>query len=301
METRISNGEARDRHAIETKYGTMPNGERRFRLLKADGSAYIRTEIDEVGGWQESHYHEKVRETYIVDRGWVAYARESGTGPNICLYHAGDLFTTEPYVIHNIYMSPGSVIHTVKHGASNGADRKVDAQTVKLDELVKGLTEREIWTDARQASPPESLYTEEYRHFDTLIWQAPAWASAIFAISLQTLDEGFQNAIIALGLPLRSVTTVFWTLMSIALLCFSFVLWRFRVHQSRLKRHRTPWYSSAASYTQILITAEAAALACLAQLTAGIGLTVAIIVSLMTALAISSVYEVALRRPQKPR
>ncbi len=59
--------EARSK-GVSIEHNQMPNGEFRFRLKHEDGTAYIRTEVTDSGGWQKSHYHRGVRETYIVQR-----------------------------------------------------------------------------------------------------------------------------------------------------------------------------------------------------------------------------------------
>ena len=59
---------------VWTDHSEMPNGELRFRLKHDDGTAYSRTESTGRGGWQNSHYHRSVRETYIVQRGKMAFA-----------------------------------------------------------------------------------------------------------------------------------------------------------------------------------------------------------------------------------
>ena len=59
---------------VSTEHNEMPTGELRFRLKHDDGTAYIRTEATDRGGWQNSHYHRTVRETYIVQRGKMAFA-----------------------------------------------------------------------------------------------------------------------------------------------------------------------------------------------------------------------------------
>ena len=55
-------------YGIVTKYTIMPtNQEARFRLNCNDGTAYIRTQTqNEAAGWQNSHYHKGLLETYIV-------------------------------------------------------------------------------------------------------------------------------------------------------------------------------------------------------------------------------------------
>ena len=54
--TKIRPDEARAK-GISTEHNEMPSGERRFRLTHDDGTAYIRTEATDRGGWQDSHCH----------------------------------------------------------------------------------------------------------------------------------------------------------------------------------------------------------------------------------------------------
>ena len=110
----ISNKDAKDKYGITSEHEKMPNGELRFRLKKDDGTAYIRTKRPEKGEWQNSHYHNKVRETYIVQKEWIGYAQLLNDIPQYNIYKKGDVFTTRPDVIHNIYMPANAVIHTVK-------------------------------------------------------------------------------------------------------------------------------------------------------------------------------------------
>lgn len=124
--------------------------ERRFRLRKDDGTAYIRTEAGAQGSWQFSHYHTKVKETYIVQSGWMvlAFADDRGT-PCFQLYREDDVFTTPVGVVHNVYLPASAVIHTVKHGASGVDDRTKDEATVAFDEKVRSLSEAEMLERAR--------------------------------------------------------------------------------------------------------------------------------------------------------
>ncbi|WP_058303378.1 hypothetical protein [Gorillibacterium timonense] len=55
---------------VRTIHHKMENGERRFRLVSADGSSYIRTEASRHSGWQNSHYHKEVTEWYVVQKDW---------------------------------------------------------------------------------------------------------------------------------------------------------------------------------------------------------------------------------------
>jgi len=57
MPSTIDSQEAENTYAITTCHEQMGNGECRFRLRKNDGTAYVRTEMNQTGAWGESHYH----------------------------------------------------------------------------------------------------------------------------------------------------------------------------------------------------------------------------------------------------
>jgi hypothetical protein len=123
MSKQISEEEARSL-GIETVHQEMDNGERRFRLVCSDGSSYIRTEATNESGWQNSHYHKQLIELYVVQSGWIVFAELSPNGEIIMKYlDQGSDITVSPLVHHNIYMSPFTVTHVIKHGKG---DSKVD-------------------------------------------------------------------------------------------------------------------------------------------------------------------------------
>ena len=129
----------------------MDNGEYRFRLMKggSHGYGYILTMMpnDQPGEWQNSHYHEKAMETYIVQEGWIASARLLYDGTvDLVVYHEGESFKTNPGEAHNVYMPSGAVIHTIKHGELTG--QKDWFASPELDVLTKGLNEAQIWDRA---------------------------------------------------------------------------------------------------------------------------------------------------------
>ncbi len=105
----ISCEDAERNHGITCEHEQlMPSGELRFRLKsKHDETAYIRTEAPPGGAWQQSHYHKKVKETFIVQSEWIGYAElhDDALEPRYFTYRAGEMFTTPPEVVHNIYMS----------------------------------------------------------------------------------------------------------------------------------------------------------------------------------------------------
>jgi len=262
----IRNEEAATKHCIKTYHQEMDNGQFRFRLLKSDGTAYIRTEAGLTGAWQSSHYHKTVKETYIVQWGWIAYAELIKGERKISLYHAGELFTTQTCVIHNVYMPAKAVIHTVKHGDAALEDRIVDETTKQFDKDTQYLTEEEIKSEAAKNKASCSggeKYTAEYRHFDTLIWQLPAWCTAIFLVTAVGTNSVQQAKFLheATGLTINQLATGFLGLMFLVIFALSQALYRFRNHQKPLKRYQaTAVWSSASTYLQLIVTVEALAL-----------------------------------------
>src|SRR3989344_3885500 len=139
----------------------MDNGEYRFRVMGPDNSGYIRTVMPSNDrGWQNSHYHKGIRETIVVQTGWVGVADFCDLGiTRIRVYKKNDVWTSQPGEAHNIYMPAGAVTHCVKHGddvgnpAKNGADwyeapADFDQWSKSLSEAdifrLAGLTEQEV-------------------------------------------------------------------------------------------------------------------------------------------------------------
>ena len=127
---------------VSTSHSRMDNGELRYRLVAEDGSSYIRTEASADGGWQNSHYHKSVSETYIVQAKWIALAERDGDDMRLWTMQAGDVYTTRIGVSHNAYLPSHAVLHTVKHGeGGEGGDWFSDPV---LDSLTQHLSEAEI-------------------------------------------------------------------------------------------------------------------------------------------------------------
>ena len=115
-----SQAEAED--LVTTQHEIMDNLERRFRLRTADGNGYILTRSPE-GGWQRSHSHHHLAETYVVEKGWMIFVVASaveGEPPSVTKVEPGGVITSPVGRIHNVYLSSGSEIHTIKHGGQNG-------------------------------------------------------------------------------------------------------------------------------------------------------------------------------------
>jgi len=294
----ISAARANREFGITTRHHEMDNGERRLRLLKDDGTAYIRTEAVEESGWQNSHFHKTVRETYIVQTGWVAFAELVSSELVLRLLHPGDIVTTQPEVVHNVYLSSDAVIHTVKHGVAEGDDRHVDETTKAFDLVTHALTTpTAIRAAAIRIGKGSAEYSEAYRHFDTLIWQIPAWSTAVFALAVQSLF-GVLHSTTARDINAATILSLFTAL---ALWSFAFVMSRFRMHQRALKTHRTNPLFSASTLTQALVSSEAAIMAGAALQLQGVSTRWTVVsAGLLTVISIS-LFELMVRRHQPRR
>jgi hypothetical protein len=137
----IECSEALNKHGIFTNHEEMDNGQYRFRLVSKDGSAYIRTEAKGHPDWQSSHHHE-IKETYIVQAGWMALARWRNDQLQIEMYGPDERFATEPIEVHNVYLSTKAIIHTIKHGVAKDPRWHPDPD---FDKKTQHLTEKKIY------------------------------------------------------------------------------------------------------------------------------------------------------------
>ena len=139
--TKITNDIATSDYGITFQHEKMQSGELRFRLVSEDGSSYTRTVNPNHGVWQNSHYHQSIKETYIVQKGWVAVASLIDDVLSLEIANTGDTFAVQPLIIHNLYLSADSVIHTIKQGISASNDWFGD---YALDKATKHLSEEGI-------------------------------------------------------------------------------------------------------------------------------------------------------------
>ena len=127
---------------ITTCIEQMENGDTKVKLIGTDGSYYCRTASSPHGGWQNSHVHVYVKEFYVVQSGWIAYASLGEQQLLIIkILKEGELIIVEPGTHHNIYMSANSVIHTIKHGSETYSDWVASPH---LDGLTQSLTKDDI-------------------------------------------------------------------------------------------------------------------------------------------------------------
>jgi hypothetical protein len=141
-----------DEYGIEIHHERMPNGELRFRLHGRDGSGYVRVISGPRGAWQNSHYHRQIRETYIVETGWMVLAERQSEAHDVVLRRLdpGGIVTTEPMRKHNVYLPAETVIHVVKHGSVLGEADWIAAPD--LDAVTKCLSETQILEQAKPHS-----------------------------------------------------------------------------------------------------------------------------------------------------
>ena len=125
-----------NKYGIHTKHHIMDNGELRFRLIGADGSAYVRTESSLDSGWQNSHYHKTIKELYLVQKGCILFAELLDDKMVIKKYISDEYCISQPRIPHNVYMAPNTILHTIKYGDCTKPDWE---KSKTLDELLKKI------------------------------------------------------------------------------------------------------------------------------------------------------------------
>ncbi|OQX90665.1 MAG: hypothetical protein B6D58_09765 [candidate division Zixibacteria bacterium 4484_95] len=221
---------------------------------------------------QEAHSHRVVREAMLVLEGKV-FVEEivSGQSSHQTL-DAGDFVVFDRGVSHRIANNadvPARILHFKFLG--EGKDRALFIEDKSDTSTGQTLT----------TSVP-AIYTQDYRHFDSLIWQVPAWASAIFSFSITSAVLVLANSVkIESLLPSINASlsvSIFLLSVFIVLLLLLNVFLRFRLHQRvvfRPNRRNVPhlWYMlSGQSSLLLVLFIEAAVILCFALITAGIGL-----------------------------
>jgi len=270
----ISGDDARKMHGVTCRHSYPKTKEElRFRLEKNDGTMYIRTEALK-GGWQNSHWHKKVKETYIVQSGWIGYAESRGGEPELYIYREGESFTTPPGVIHTVYLPAGAVIHTVKHGQAEVGDRYGDDDSTKaFTARVREISDRALLERGTRApaltvlsaaggEQHEKKYGAAYMHFDTLIWQVPAWATGIFAIVFAGMSQLQTSSPMVnfINLETKTILAGSASLFGLMLAVLSYALYRFRWHQIDAKLYEASKHISPQIFLQFIVNVQAVVL-----------------------------------------
>jgi hypothetical protein len=107
-------------------------------------------------------------------------------------------------------------------------------------------------------------YSEDYRHFDNLIWQVPAWSTALFLLSFSGIDTSSAAIKVltqAANLLPETILASFLAFASLVIFVMSHVLYRFRVHQSNTNEIGNQPFAnlifSAQFWLQLLVTSQA--------------------------------------------
>jgi hypothetical protein len=113
------------------------------------------------------------------------------------------------------------------------------------------------------------IYSQDYRHFDVLIWQVPSWASAVFALTIAsaaTILANGRSIVSAISLTAQSVAASFLLTMSLVMFLLANVLFRFRLHQAQIRLRPAPnvpkprFIPGGHTSLQLIVTVEATAL-----------------------------------------
>jgi len=313
----------------ERKYGIKAfhnrmkgNDELRFRLQHIEsGTAYIRTETADTEGWQKTHYHKRVSETYIVQEGSVIFVQLKNGMYSERRLKQGAIITVDKDIAHNVYMYKNTVIHTVKHGISvknsGGDDWWDDKYCKKLDMLIGLIDVNDIDDEQPEANccqsnsggpgKTEPPFTKTYMHFDKLIWKFPSWIFALLTIGIALIalftDRNCcgLNALNAentiFGHSLFNITGCLFILFAILGAILVYTMYRFRVNQMIERRRKNIWPLSPQILIQIFSNVLVAILALISStlFTENIQISTYIIV-IVAVLIISILGEIILRK-----
>ena len=109
----------------------------------------------------------------------------------------------------------------------------------------------------------EEIYSQDYRHFDNLIWQVPVWATALSMFSMYASNSILQNECAVenyMRISGKTALGIFYIIVFAILLLLSWVLYRFRSHQAGLLPPKTiikrPKYFGGQFCLQLIIAIE---------------------------------------------
>lgn len=215
----------------------MPNGEIRVRLTSPDGNNYIRTESGRTGAWQKAHHHRTVRETYVVELGWMGYVTESEGELRVSIHWPHDVLTTKPLEPHNVYLPASAVIHTVKHGSDGAKDWEEDPA---LTARCAPISEKELHRLAAHPISPDSetrfdAYVDLYNNLDRLLWGIPS----LLAVAATVLI-GFSGSLLGRQPPIDVppiVLALVFALVGTLFALGAYSIWRIRVHHTLAGNH----------------------------------------------------------------
>lgn len=248
--------------------------ERRYYLPDRDPFEVIETRLS-TNASQDAHSHAIVREAMLVLEGTVLVEEIVAGNVSSQTLATGDFVVFDRAVAHRMENKsevPARTLHFKFLG--EGKDRALFAG----DKTSSG-------EGCTNTTAVPDIYTQDYRHFDNLIWQVPAWASAIFSVAITVAALVLANGkSIAAFLPAIDVShsvSVFLFSILFVLLLLTNVFLRFRLHQRvvfRPNRRNVPclWYMvSGQAALMLVLFVEIAVILCFALVTAGVDLLLA--------------------------
>lgn len=244
--------------------------ERRYYLPDRDPLEVIETRMG-AHAVQAAHSHNVVREAMLVLEGTICAEETLSNMTSAHTLNTGDFVVFDrgiPHRIGNRSDQPARTLHFKFLGERK--NRALFAEDKVVSEAVM--------------TPPAAIpdvYTQDYRHFDNLIWQVPAWTSAVFSFAItasavllantKSIEEACPFDV---SVP-RSVSFFLFSVLFIMLLLTNVFL-RFRLHQRvvpRPNRRQVPtlWYMiSGQTSLLLLLFSEMGLTCCFALIALGI-------------------------------
>ena len=152
-------------------------------------------------------------------------------------------------------------------------------------------------TDYYNNTASEKKYSNEYRHFDSLILHAPAWCTVIFLITLVGLNTiSPKNVIVAnTGVTPNNLAICFVAVMFLFVIAITHSMYRFRVLQSSLNEYYTSFWASAGTYLQVMVNVQAMCLLVILLLLLSIPLWISFIIGIAALIGVSVYRECSVR------
>lgn len=248
---------------------------RRYYLPDRDPLEVIETQMGAHAS-QVAHSHNIVREAMLVLEGTICVEETVADVTSAQTLNAGDFVVFNRGVPHRMENHSDQLARTLHFKfLGEGKDRALFAE----DKVISGTS----------VAPPAvvpDIYTQDYRHFDNLIWQVPAWASAIFSLAITASALVLANAKpieAAFSLTVSAPRSVAFFLFAVffVLLFLTNVFLRFRLHQRvapRPNRRNVPalWYMGSGQTSLLLVLfVEAGFILCFALIALGLAPVVA--------------------------
>jgi len=225
---------------------------RRYYLPDRDPLEVIETQMAARAS-QEAHCHNVIREAMLVLEGTITVEEKVADVTSRVTLNAGDFVVFDrgvPHRMENQLDQPARTLHFKFLG--EGKDRTLFAE----DKIVSGTAVASPEVDSEN-------YSQDYRHLDNLIWQVPAWASAIFslAVTASALALANSNAIekaFSFAVHVSRSVAFFLSAVFVVLLLLTNVFLRFRLHQCVARRATSLkvdslWYMGSGQTSLLLV------------------------------------------------